>query len=107
MSFFSYNSAHISTPTQTRPVSAPAGGAPATASPPPPGLSEYSKRRVLGDNPLGPEALEKAKIGVLKFLGAGLVEEELVVCHYVVASSDTRHRFEFTCIMIFLSLVQV
>lgn len=93
--FFCFdNSAHISTPTQARPVSAPSGGVSVSTTPPPPGLSEYSKRRVLGDNPLGPEALEKAKIGVLKFLGAGLVEEELVVCHYVIASSDTRHRFD-------------
>ncbi|XP_076089191.1 proteasome adapter and scaffold protein ECM29-like isoform X1 [Mytilus galloprovincialis] len=85
-----YN-AHISTPTQTRPSTAPAGGPGPTTTLPPPGLSEYSKRRVLGDSPLNPEALEKAKIGVLKFLGSGLIEEKMVVCHYVIASSDTRH----------------
>lgn len=84
-----YFSAHISTPTQSRPSSAPPG---TSSTPPPPGMSEYSKRRVVGDNPLNPESLEKAKIGVLKFLGAGLIDENLVVCHYVIASSDTRHR---------------
>ncbi|VDI04676.1 proteasome component ECM29 [Mytilus galloprovincialis] len=99
-----YN-AHISTPTQTRPSTAPAGGPGPTTTLPPPGLSEYSKRKVLGDSPLNPEALEKAKIGVLKFLGSGLIEEKMMIAsdtrhsiiryktkvfHYVIASSDTR-----------------
>lgn len=74
----------------SRPASAPAGNSPKPASPP--GLSEYSLRRVTGDMPPSAEALEKTKLGIIKFLGAELFPENLVICHYIIASSDTRHR---------------
>lgn len=73
----------------SRPASAPAGNSPKPASPP--GLSEYSLRRVTGDTPLSAEALEKTKLGIIKFLGAELFPENAVICHYIIASSDTRH----------------
>ncbi|ESP05333.1 hypothetical protein LOTGIDRAFT_103320 [Lottia gigantea] len=57
----------------------------------PPGLSENSLKRVLGENPMTPEGLEKAKLGILNFLGAGILSDNDLVCHYIVASSDTRH----------------
>ncbi|XP_060085987.1 proteasome adapter and scaffold protein ECM29-like [Ylistrum balloti] len=86
-------SAHVAA-IQNRPSSAQPDATPpptAPVTPTPPGLSEYSFRRVAGDNALTPEALEKAKIGVLKFLGAGILAEEDVICHYIVAAADTRH----------------
>ncbi|XP_055956267.1 proteasome adapter and scaffold protein ECM29 [Patella vulgata] len=57
----------------------------------PPGLSEYGLKRVLGENPMNPESLEKAKLGILTFLGADILAESDIVCHYIIASSDTRH----------------
>lgn len=84
-------SAHVaavqSRPSSAQPDSTPPAPAPVT----PPGLSEQSFKRVTGDNALTPEGLEKAKIGVLKFLGAGILAEEDVICHYVIAAADTRH----------------
>ena len=74
---------------------------PATASPSadstppssPPGLSISSFRRVMGDNPYEHEQLEKVKLGIVKFLGADLFKETEVVCHYIIGSADTRHRY--------------
>lgn len=87
--------AHLAS-NQSRPSSAQGGGAsPAPPTPvtsTPPGLSNYTFRRVTGDNALPPEGLEKAKIGVLKFLGGGILAEEDVICHYIIAAADTRHR---------------
>ncbi|XP_021353886.1 proteasome-associated protein ECM29 homolog [Mizuhopecten yessoensis] len=86
-------SAHVAA-LQSRPSSAQPNATPqppAPVTPTPPGLSEYSFKRVTGDNALTPESLEKTKIGVLKFLGAGILTEEDVICHYVVAAADTRH----------------
>lgn len=86
--------AHLAS-NQSRPSSAQGGGAsPAPPTPvtsTPPGLSNYTFRRVTGDNALPPEGLEKAKIGVLKFLGGGILAEEDVICHYIIAAADTRH----------------
>ena len=72
---------------------ASAGGpvVPGTGGGLPPGMSKTSFKRITGDNPLSPEALEKTKLSVLKFIGMELFEEEEVVVHYVVGSSDTRH----------------
>ena len=81
----------IFTPSST---SAEASGGPAvpgTGGALPPGMSKASFTRVTGQTPLSPEALEKTKLSVLKFIGMELYEEEEVVVHYVVGSSDTRH----------------
>ncbi|KAK3091483.1 hypothetical protein FSP39_020174, partial [Pinctada imbricata] len=97
-----YNAKAIMSQSQ-RPSTAPVGGAsPATATfVPPPAMNEYAFRRVTGDNPLAPEDLEKAKIGIIKFLGADLFKEEEVVCHYVIAAADTRHgSVDWNCISI-------
>ncbi|XP_061192483.1 proteasome adapter and scaffold protein ECM29-like [Saccostrea echinata] len=73
----------------SRPASAPAGSSPKPTIPP--AMNEYSLRRVTGDNPMSAEALEKSKLGIIKFLGAELFPENAVICHYIIASSDTRH----------------
>lgn len=65
--------------------------------PPPPGMSEKALKRVLGDSPLSPENLEKAKLGILNFLSSEVLSEGEAVCHYVIASSDTRHRSVKRC----------
>ncbi|KAL8623767.1 hypothetical protein ACOMHN_054073 [Nucella lapillus] len=67
------------------------GGPPPPTPSPPPGLSEKALKRVLGESPLTPENLEKAKLGVLNFLSSEVFSETEVVCHYIVGSSDTRH----------------
>ena len=74
-----------------RPSTAPSGSGGTNAFVPPPAMSEYAFRRVTGDNPLPPEDLEKAKVGVIKFLGSDLFSENDVICHYVIAAADTRH----------------
>jgi hypothetical protein len=69
------------------------GAAPPPATPPPPGHSEKSLKRVLGESPLTPENLEKAKLGIVGFLSSEILPEAEVACHYIIASSDTRHRY--------------
>uniref|UniRef100_A0A2K6TQP9 Proteasome adapter and scaffold protein ECM29 n=1 Tax=Saimiri boliviensis boliviensis TaxID=39432 RepID=A0A2K6TQP9_SAIBB len=58
---------------------------------PPPGMSFYAAKRVIGDNPWTPEQLEQCKLGIVKFIEAEQVPELEAVLHLVVASSDTRH----------------
>ncbi|KAM3938188.1 proteasome adapter and scaffold protein ECM29 isoform 2-T2 [Leptodactylus fuscus] len=58
---------------------------------PPPGLSFYAAKRVVGDNPWTAEQLEQCKLGIVKFIEAEQVPELEAVIHLVVASSDTRH----------------
>ena len=82
------------------------GGARPRPPPPPPGMSEKALKRVLGDSPLSPENLEKAKLGILNFLSSEVLSEGAVVCHYVIASSDTRHR-SVKCCFSFCSCVCV
>ncbi|KAI8774268.1 proteasome-associated protein ECM29 [Biomphalaria glabrata] len=59
--------------------------------PPPPGLSQTSFKRLIGETPMVPEELEKAKLSIITFLASGVLTESETVCHFVVASSDTRH----------------
>uniref|UniRef100_A0A8C5PLE9 Ecm29 proteasome adaptor and scaffold n=1 Tax=Leptobrachium leishanense TaxID=445787 RepID=A0A8C5PLE9_9ANUR len=58
---------------------------------PPPGMSFYAAKRVVGDNPWTAEQLEQCKLGIVKFIEAEQVPELDCVIHLVVASSDTRH----------------
>uniref|UniRef100_A0A8C5TWZ8 Ecm29 proteasome adaptor and scaffold n=1 Tax=Malurus cyaneus samueli TaxID=2593467 RepID=A0A8C5TWZ8_9PASS len=58
---------------------------------PPPGMSLYAAKRVIGDSPWTPELLEQCKLGIVKFIEAEQVPELEAVIHLVVASSDTRH----------------
>ncbi|MFT7807466.1 proteasome-associated protein ECM29 homolog [Arapaima gigas] len=71
------------------------GGAGASASQglpqPPPGMSVYAAKRVIGETPWSPEQLEQCKLGVVKFIEAQQVPEVETVVHLVIASSDTRH----------------
>lgn len=58
----------------------------------PAGLSEASWKRVAGDELVKPEQLEKNKVGLVKFLGSGLMPEKDVAMHLLIAMADTRHR---------------
>ncbi|KAM4708609.1 proteasome adapter and scaffold protein ECM29 [Discoglossus pictus] len=58
---------------------------------PPPGMSFYSAKRVVGDIPWTAEQLEQCKLGIVKFIEAEQVPELEAVIHLVIASSDTRH----------------
>ncbi|XP_064355758.1 proteasome adapter and scaffold protein ECM29-like isoform X3 [Dromaius novaehollandiae] len=58
---------------------------------PPPGMSFYAAKRVIGDSSWTPEQLEQCKSGIVKFIEAEQVPELEAVIHLVVASSDTRH----------------
>ncbi|XP_007498233.2 proteasome adapter and scaffold protein ECM29 isoform X5 [Monodelphis domestica] len=58
---------------------------------PPPGMSFYAAKRVIGDSPWTPEQLEQCKLGIVKFIEAEQVPELEAVIHLVIASSDTRH----------------
>uniref|UniRef100_A0AAY4AG20 Ecm29 proteasome adaptor and scaffold n=1 Tax=Denticeps clupeoides TaxID=299321 RepID=A0AAY4AG20_9TELE len=58
---------------------------------PPPGMSVYAAKRVIGESQWSPEQLEQCKLGIVKFIEAGQVCEVETVIHLVVASSDTRH----------------
>uniref|UniRef100_A0A671MLD4 Proteasome-associated protein ECM29 homolog n=1 Tax=Sinocyclocheilus anshuiensis TaxID=1608454 RepID=A0A671MLD4_9TELE len=58
---------------------------------PPPGMSVYAVKRVIGEAQWSPEQLEQCKLGIVKFIEAEQVPEVETVIHLVVASSDTRH----------------
>ncbi|XP_046403565.1 proteasome adapter and scaffold protein ECM29-like [Ischnura elegans] len=55
---------------------------------PPPGMSEYSLRRVTGENTFSKEELEKIKLGILTFLSSGVLPVEDIVSHLIVGSAD-------------------
>ncbi|KAM4809917.1 proteasome adapter and scaffold protein ECM29 [Rhinophrynus dorsalis] len=71
--------------------SASSGGGGVGIPQPPPGMSFYAAKRVVGDNPWTAEQLEQCKLGVVKFIEAEQVPELEAVIHLVIASSDTRH----------------
>ncbi|XP_071757959.1 proteasome adapter and scaffold protein ECM29 [Centroberyx gerrardi] len=58
---------------------------------PPPGMSVYAAKRVIGEAQWSAEQLEQCKLGIVKFIEAEQVPEVETVVHLVVASSDTRH----------------
>ncbi|KAG8455024.1 hypothetical protein GDO86_001298 [Hymenochirus boettgeri] len=58
---------------------------------PPPGLSFYAAKRIVGESPWTAEQLEQSKLGIVKFIEAEQVPELEAVIHLVIASSDTRH----------------
>ncbi|XP_068607533.1 proteasome adapter and scaffold protein ECM29 [Brachionichthys hirsutus] len=58
---------------------------------PPPGMSVYAAKRVIGEAQWSAEQLEQCKLGIVKFVEAKQVPEVETVVHLVVASSDTRH----------------
>ncbi|XP_018321144.1 proteasome adapter and scaffold protein ECM29 [Agrilus planipennis] len=58
--------------------------------PVPPGMSEYSFKRVTVDNPMKPEELEEIKVGIVKFLAHGIFPDDEILIHLVVAAADTR-----------------
>ncbi|XP_076026432.1 proteasome adapter and scaffold protein ECM29 isoform X2 [Genypterus blacodes] len=58
---------------------------------PPPGMSVYAAKRVIGEAQWSAEQLEQCKLGIVKFIEACQVPEVETVVHLVVASSDTRH----------------
>lgn len=55
----------------------------------PPGLSQYSFRRVLMDNRKA-EYLENVKKGIIKFFDSGIFDDTEIVPHLIVGSADTR-----------------
>nr|CAD7265676.1 unnamed protein product [Timema shepardi] len=78
---------------QPRPPATPAsngGGGPSAVFPVPPGMSDYSFKRVTGENPFKPEELEQTKLGLVKFLSSGVVAESDILIHLAVAAADTR-----------------
>ncbi|KAA0722414.1 Proteasome-associated protein ECM29 -like protein [Triplophysa tibetana] len=84
-----------SRPTPASPQGGSASGAGAAVvqglPQPPPGMSVYAVKRVIGEAQWSPEQLEQCKLGIVKFIEAEQVPEVESVIHLVVASSDTRH----------------
>lgn len=85
-------------PTRPAPSSSHGGSAEGTVSAggqglpqPPPGMSVYAAKRVIGESQWSAEQLEQCKLGIVKFIEARQVPEVETVVHLVVASSDTRH----------------
>ncbi|XP_069674508.1 proteasome adapter and scaffold protein ECM29 isoform X2 [Periplaneta americana] len=61
-----------------------------TSFPVPPGMSEYSFKRVTAGSPLKSEELEQTKLGIVKFLAGGVMADSDILCHLIVAAADTR-----------------
>ncbi|KAM9313856.1 proteasome adapter and scaffold protein ECM29 [Pholidichthys leucotaenia] len=85
-------------PTRPAPSSTHGGSADGTVAAssqglpqPPPGMSVYAAKRVIGEAQWNAEQLEQCKLGIVKFIEAKQVPEVETVVHLVVASSDTRH----------------
>uniref|UniRef100_A0A1A8DM70 F-box protein 10 n=1 Tax=Nothobranchius kadleci TaxID=1051664 RepID=A0A1A8DM70_NOTKA len=82
-------------PTRPAPGSASGEGTAAGSSQglpqPPPGMSVYAVKRVIGEAQWNAEQLEQCKLGIVRFIEAKQVPEVETVVHLVVASSDTRH----------------
>nr|XP_015809709.2 proteasome adapter and scaffold protein ECM29 [Nothobranchius furzeri] len=82
-------------PTRPAPCSASGEGTAAGSSQglpqPPPGMSVYAVKRVIGEAQWNAEQLEQCKLGIVRFIEAKQVPEVETVVHLVVASSDTRH----------------
>ncbi|KAM7008757.1 proteasome adapter and scaffold protein ECM29 [Tautogolabrus adspersus] len=85
-------------PTRPAPSSSQGGSADGTVATggqglpqPPPGMSVYAAKRVIGEAQWSAEQLEQCKLGIVKFIEAKQVPEVETVVHLVVASSDTRH----------------
>lgn len=54
-------------------------------------MSEYGYKRVAGgDMPMTAERLEQTKLGILKFLSTGVLPNEEIICHLIIAAADTR-----------------
>nr|XP_054765332.1 proteasome adapter and scaffold protein ECM29-like [Lytechinus pictus] len=90
---------------EERPNTAPSSGQASAATPTrpssasqqptyqtPPGLSPNALKRLIGEHGL-PDAntIEECKVGIVRFLSADVLSETDVVCHLIVASSDTRY----------------
>lgn len=56
----------------------------------PPGLSTYAFKRVIGETPPTAEQLEQTKLGILKFICAGVFQDSDILIHLIVAAADTR-----------------
>ncbi|KAL6466788.1 hypothetical protein MHYP_G00245920 [Metynnis hypsauchen] len=81
-----------SRPAPSSPQGTAAGAAAGQNLPqPPPGMSLYAVKRVIGEAQWSPEQLEQCKLGIVKFIEAQQVPEVETVVHLVIASSDTRH----------------
>ncbi|XP_037554197.1 proteasome adapter and scaffold protein ECM29 [Nematolebias whitei] len=85
-------------PTRPAPSSSQGGSADGTVAgssqglpQPPPGMSVYAVKRVIGEAQWNAEQLEQCKLGIVRFIEAKQVPELETVVHLVVASSDTRH----------------
>ncbi|XP_031556184.1 proteasome adapter and scaffold protein ECM29-like [Actinia tenebrosa] len=58
---------------------------------PPAGLSFAAVKRVMGEQPIEGDNLEQVKLGILKFFSKDVFEASDVICHFVVATGDSRH----------------
>lgn len=54
-------------------------------------MSENGFKRVTsGDTPMTPGLLEQTKLGVVKFLSTGILSNNDIICHLIIAAADTR-----------------
>ncbi|KAJ9587580.1 hypothetical protein L9F63_018962, partial [Diploptera punctata] len=56
----------------------------------PAGMSDYSFKRVTAGITIKSDELEQIKLGIVKFLGNQIMNENDIICHLIVASADTR-----------------
>lgn len=53
-------------------------------------MSESGWKRATGETQMKPEQLEETKLGIVKFLSNGILNEQPIVPHLIVAAADTR-----------------
>ena len=53
-------------------------------------MSEVGWKRASGEVQLKPEQLEETKLGIVKFASSGILGDQLIVPHLIIAAADTR-----------------
>ena len=53
-------------------------------------MSEIGWKRASGESQMKPEQLEETKLGIVKFMSSGILGEQEILPHLIVAAADTR-----------------
>lgn len=53
-------------------------------------MSEFGWKRAAGEAPMKPEQLEETKLGIVKFMSSGILGEQAILPHLIIAAADTR-----------------
>lgn len=67
-----------------------ASAAPTQPVNPPPAMSQAGWKRAVGETQMKPEQLEETKLAIVKFVSSGVLGEQAILPHLIIAAADTR-----------------